>query len=77
MPVASATPIRARKAEELLRGSRLDAKILKQAATTAADEAKPITDIRSTEGYRKEVSEVLVRRAIDLALKRAGQSEER
>ena len=71
------TPIRARKAEELLRGSRLDARILEQAATTAADEAKPITDNRSTEGYRKEVSRVLVRRAIDLALKRARRSEER
>lgn len=65
------TLIRAKKAEETLKGKKVDQKVIEAAAQAAAEEAKPITDIRSTAEYRKETTKVLVRRAIEKALERA------
>jgi len=65
------TIIRAGKAEEALKGEKLDEKVITKAAEAAAEEAKPITDVRSTAEYRKEVTKVLVRRAINKALEGA------
>lgn len=65
------TPIKANKAEEALKGKKLDQETIAEAAETAAEETKPIDDIRSTAEYRKEVTKVLVRRAIEKASKRA------
>ncbi len=65
------TLIRARKAEETLKGKQLDREVIEAAAQAAAEEAKPITDVRSTAEYRKEMTRVLVRRAIEKALERA------
>jgi len=65
------TMIMATKAEETLKGKKLDQGVIEAAAQIAAEEAKPITDIRSTAEYRKEVTMVLVRRAIERASERA------
>ena len=65
------TPIRARKAEGSLKEQELKREIIEVAAEAAAEETKPITDIRSTAEYRKEMTRVLVRRAIEKALGRA------
>ncbi len=65
------TPIRCSKTEELLKGHKLETEISGKAAEAAADAAKPITDIRSTTEYRKEMTKVLVRRAIEKALEKA------
>ncbi len=64
------TTIRAKKAEEVLKGEKPEEKTIIAAAEAAAEEAKPITDIRSTAEYRKEMIKVLVKRAIEEALKR-------
>ncbi len=64
------TPMRAKKAEEVLKGNRLDDELIALAAETAAGETRPITDVRSTAEYRKEVSKVLVGRAIKLSWER-------
>ncbi len=64
------TPIRARKTEEILKGQITETGIIESAAAAAADEAKPITDIRSTAEYRKETIQILVRRALIKALVR-------
>ncbi len=68
------TPMRAGRAEEALVGRRISNRLLEEAAVVAADEAKPITDVRSTAEYRREVTAVLVRRSLGLAWKRAGGS---
>jgi len=65
------TLLRAKKAEDALKGKKLDQKVIEAAAQAAAEEAKPITDIRSTAEYRKETTRVLVGRAIEKALERA------
>lgn len=70
------TPIRAKKAEEVLRGNMLDEKLIEKAAQIAADNTTPITDIRSTKEYRKEVSKVLVKRAINICIKRTKKGQE-
>lgn len=65
------TVIRAEKAEEILKGKKLEQKTIREAAEAAAEEAKPISDLRSTAEYRREMVSVLVRRAIGQAYKRA------
>jgi len=70
------TTIRARKAEEVLIGKvRDDGKAIEEAAEVAAEETRPITDLRSTAEYRKEMSRVLVKRAIEKALERVHARE--
>lgn len=58
------TPMRARKAEEVLRGKKVDPALIEKSAQAAADEARPITDVRASAEYRKEMVKVYTRRAI-------------
>ena len=62
------TPTRARKAEATLRGKKLDDNIIEKAAQTAAGEARPIDDHRASAEYRRDMVEVLVKRAIKQAI---------
>jgi carbon-monoxide dehydrogenase medium subunit len=62
------TPIRARKAEELLRGKKISLELIQKAAKTASAESSPIDDIRSSADYRKKMIEVLVARAVSQAV---------
>ena len=57
-------PLRALKAEKLLMENELSENLVYQAARTAAAESQPISDIRGSEDYRREMVEVLVRRVI-------------
>jgi carbon-monoxide dehydrogenase medium subunit len=45
--------------------------VIEEAGKKASQEAQPITDVRSTAGYRKQMIEVLVKRLIHLAIERA------
>jgi len=58
------TPIRAKRAEEELRGKSLTSNNLEKTAKVASEETKPIDDIRSSAEWRREVCKVLVKRAI-------------
>jgi CO/xanthine dehydrogenase FAD-binding subunit len=62
---------RARKAEEILKGGKVTDLTVEEAAKTASQEAQPITDVRSTAEYRKQMIEVLVKRLIHLSIERA------
>lgn len=64
------TPIRARRAEKALRGRRIDGETMNEAAEAVDTEIEPITDVRSTAEYRREVSKVLVKRGIQKSLER-------
>jgi carbon-monoxide dehydrogenase medium subunit len=66
-------PVRLEKAEELLRGNRFSEELCRLAGEKAAEEVQPISDIRSTAGYRREVTRVLVRDALKEAWARAGR----
>lgn len=57
-------PFRAVEVERQLAGRDLTDEVVSRAAAAAAEIARPITDIRSTERYRTRMVEVLVRRAL-------------
>jgi len=58
------TPIRARKAETIIREQKLDDALLDEAGLVASEEASPIDDVRSSADYRRKIIRALVRRAI-------------
>lgn len=58
------TPLRARQAEALLRGREITEENIAQAARTAAQEARPIDDVRGSAWYRRRMVEVLTRRGL-------------
>ncbi len=62
------TPIRAYQAEQVLQGRKITAELLAKAAATAASETSPISDLRASADYRREISKVLVRRALENAV---------
>jgi len=74
-PVAP-TPFRARRAEEALRGAPVEAQAIAAALELAAQEAQPRTNpVRGSEEYRRQMVKVLLRRAIERAVKEAQSSK--
>lgn len=61
------TPIRARAAEQMVIGRKLDDGLIAAAAARAAEEAQPIDDVRASAAYRKTLVEVLSKRALTAA----------
>jgi len=58
------TPLRVPEAEEALMGTRGTAGDIEAAAEAASRASMPITDVRATEGYRRDIVRVVVRRAL-------------
>jgi len=58
------TPLRALNAERVLKGKALEDRTIEGTAKAASDESCPISDIRASAEYRKEIVKVLVERAI-------------
>jgi CO/xanthine dehydrogenase FAD-binding subunit len=69
------TPIRAPAAEALLAGKPLSDGLLDEAAHSASGEALPISDVRASAGYRRQMVQVLVRRTLAAARTRAGEGQ--
>jgi carbon-monoxide dehydrogenase medium subunit len=65
------TPLRCHEAEAWLTGKKLGAIDNELVAKVAADACTPITDLRSTAEYRKDMARILTRRALEIALERA------
>ena len=65
------TVIRASVAEEELRGKELTSQVIEAAAMTTSGETRTISDVRSTAEYRKNMADVLVRRALEKVVQRA------
>lgn len=65
------TPFRAYEAELRLKGERMERRIIEKASEIACQISKPITDIRGTEEYRREMVKVLTKRAVLEAMDRA------
>ncbi|MGC8659523.1 MAG: FAD binding domain-containing protein [Desulfomonilaceae bacterium] len=64
-------PLRAEAAENLLRGQKWSLELARNVALQAAEEAKPITDVRASADYRKKMVVVLTYRAVVEAYERA------
>lgn len=65
---------RARGVEEALVGRPVDAKRIAQAATKAAADVEPLSDLHASERYRAAMAEVFTRRALTAAVDRAGKN---
>jgi carbon-monoxide dehydrogenase medium subunit len=63
-------PLRAIKAEQFLRGRTMTSDLFAEAAAIASTEISPISDLRASADYRRKMSMVLVRRALEIALAR-------
>lgn len=66
------TPLRAREAEERLRGRVIDAQAIEEASELAAAACRPITDVRGSAEYRRELVKVLTRRTLRACLEQLG-----
>lgn len=66
------TPLLASSAGDFLSGKAVTRENVKEVARMAQAIAKPITDLRGTSEHRKHLCAVLVERALDKAIERAG-----
>ncbi len=66
-------PLYAEEAGKLLAGRAPDTAAFAEAAVAAEKAAEPISDVRGSKGYRRDVVGVLTRRALEGALERAGE----
>jgi carbon-monoxide dehydrogenase medium subunit len=64
--------MRARKAEELLKGQKPGDEILNQAAKSCGQECSPIDDLRASASYRRHVIEIMAGRVLREALAAIG-----
>jgi carbon-monoxide dehydrogenase medium subunit len=56
---AAATPLRAKEAEKMLSGKKIDTKLLESVGKKASEECDPVSDIHATETYRRALVESL------------------
>ena len=62
------TPLRAYSAEKILKGSELTDNLLEKAAEAASEECSPISDVRASAEYRKDMIRVYTKRAVKKAV---------
>jgi aerobic carbon-monoxide dehydrogenase medium subunit len=62
------TPMRAREAERVLIGRRISEDLVEEAGRRAAGECRPISDIRGSEEYRRDMVRVFTKRALHKAI---------
>ena len=65
------TPLRAARAEALIKGRAIDASLLDELVTAVRDACEPNTDLHASADYRRHLVGVLARRAVIAAWKRA------
>lgn len=58
------TPVRAPRTESALEGRTVDAAVLETAAGTALEEVHPISDVRATDWYRRELIRNMLKRVL-------------
>jgi carbon-monoxide dehydrogenase medium subunit len=61
---AATTPVHARAVENALRGQKLDAQTITDAAALVRDEVDPLDDLRGSAGYKREMARVWTQRAL-------------
>ena len=69
------TPLFVKEAGDALAGQPATDESIRVASQLASDAARPITDMRGTIEYRKQLCEVLTRRALHTAIERAKESQ--
>jgi carbon-monoxide dehydrogenase medium subunit len=67
--------MRAKKAEAEIRGKPIKEEVIRKVGEIAAEECVPITDVRGSAEYRREIVNVLVRRLFGKALGTKSQGD--
>jgi len=65
------TAIHATRAEDELRGKKIDGKAIQRAAEAAREAAEPQSDMRGSADYKRMLVAALVKRALGIAMRRA------
>ena len=65
---AGVTPIRAKDAEDALRGKPLTDENIRAAAALVKDVVDPLEDFRGSAEYKTDMAEVFARRAVEQAM---------
>ncbi|NIM89406.1 MAG: xanthine dehydrogenase family protein subunit M [Candidatus Aminicenantes bacterium] len=72
----ASTPLRIPAAEKILVGKKIGSQDIEAAAKAASEAVKPITDVRASKLYRKEMVRVQCKRSLEEAISRAKSSPE-
>lgn len=67
----SAVPMRSFEAEKILVGNKLTDEVIEEAGRAAAAECDPSADLRGSVEYKRDITRVLLKRAINKAIERA------
>lgn len=70
---AAVTPIRAKNAEKVLVGKKLTDKLFEEAGEAAGQECDPVSDIHSSEEFRRHLVKVLTKRMAKKAFEQASK----
>jgi len=65
-------PMRAKEAENILQGNKIDRSLVEKAGKKVSEEISPINDIRSTAEYRRNIAAILFKDVFWKAWQRAG-----
>jgi carbon-monoxide dehydrogenase medium subunit len=68
---AGVVPIRAKSAEQVLKGKKIDGALLVKAGEAAAGDADPVSDIHASEEFRRHLIKVLTKRMVKQAYDQA------
>jgi carbon-monoxide dehydrogenase medium subunit len=68
---AAAVPLKARAAENLLKGKRPTAQLIDEAVQVIQERADPIEDLRGSASYKRKALGAVLRRALVESLRRA------
>jgi len=68
---AAATPLRAKEAEKILSGKKIDTKLLTKVGDKASEECDPVSDIHATETYRRALIKALTIKITNTAWEQA------
>ena len=69
------TPLRAKRAERLLKGEKFSEELIEAVAAAAAEEARPISDVRASAEFRRHMVQVLTKRMVAAARQDAQRQE--
>lgn len=61
---AASTPIRAKEAEQMLIGKKIDERLLEHVGEKASEESDPVSDIHATETYRRYLVKALTKKMV-------------
>ncbi len=68
---AASTPLRAKEAEQMLTGKKINTKLLEEAGKKASEECDPVSDIHATETYRRLLIKALTKKMVRKAWEQA------